>query len=199
MLQAYNNTLHRTTGLTPHFLVFGRHARLPVDWINGVTIQGGAHIRNGWVHHQHQLLGKAYHLAQKHSRQQQARDKARYDLRARAADLLPRERVLLHHFRRQGQGKLAPHWLPTPFTVVERVQPDGPVYVIREEGRGGPTRTAHRNNLRTCPVTFPQEPRETTEQSSSEDLARSHAGSRVSPTKTYWPCYENNSTYSNRL
>lgn len=78
LLQAYNNTVHRTTGLTPHFMVFGRHARLPIDWINGVTIQEGTHIKHGWVRHQHQLLGKAYELVRRNSRQQQ--DQTRPDM-----------------------------------------------------------------------------------------------------------------------
>lgn len=34
LLQAYNNTPHGTTGLTPYYVVFGRHERLPVDWIH---------------------------------------------------------------------------------------------------------------------------------------------------------------------
>ena len=134
LLQVYNNTIHRTTNMTPHFMVFGRHARLPIDWIHGVTIQGDTHTANGWVQHQHQLLGKVFRLAQKHSRQQQGRDKARYDQRARAPDLLPGERVLLRHFRQRAQGKLTPRWLPAPFVIIE-VFPDGPVYLIRPEGK----------------------------------------------------------------
>uniref|UniRef100_A0A8C2EH56 Gypsy retrotransposon integrase-like protein 1 n=1 Tax=Cyprinus carpio TaxID=7962 RepID=A0A8C2EH56_CYPCA len=31
LVQAYNNTIHSTTGITPHYVVFGRHARLPVN------------------------------------------------------------------------------------------------------------------------------------------------------------------------
>ena len=187
LLQVYNNTTHRTTNLTPHFMVFGRHARLPVDWIHGVTVQGDTHVTNGWVQHQHQLLGKVYRLAQKHSRQQQGRDKARYDRRARAPDLLPGERVLLRHFRRRAQGKLTPRWLPTPFVIVERVYPDGPVYLIKPEGREGPTKTAHRNNLRPCPVTFPQEPTMAVEPEPPLGRTTSQSGTGVNQRRTYWP------------
>ena len=37
LVQAYNNTLHASTGMTPHFVVFGRHARLPVDLMHDVS------------------------------------------------------------------------------------------------------------------------------------------------------------------
>ncbi|KAF7642910.1 hypothetical protein LDENG_00248420 [Lucifuga dentata] len=32
-LQAYNNTTHSTTGMIPHFVMFSRHTRLPIDWV----------------------------------------------------------------------------------------------------------------------------------------------------------------------
>lgn len=186
LLQVYNNSVHRTTGLTPHFLVFGRHARLPVDWIHGITLQEGTHMANGWVRQQHHLLEKVYRLAQKHSQQQQERDKERYDRRARAPDLLPGERVLLRHFRQRAQGKLAPRWLPTPFVVVGRVHPDRPVYIIRPEGREGPERTAHRNNLRACPVTFPQAPT-TSVKPSPPGQTSVHESAPPGQKRTYWP------------
>lgn len=36
LVQAYNNTVHSTTGFTPYFVLFGKYARLPVDLSLGV-------------------------------------------------------------------------------------------------------------------------------------------------------------------
>lgn len=60
LVQAYNNTVHGSTGLTPHFVVFGRHARLPVDLGLGVQpSQPRLHL-DGWVQQHHRTLTEAY-------------------------------------------------------------------------------------------------------------------------------------------
>lgn len=33
LMQAYNNTVQSASGMTPYYVVFGWHARLPVDWV----------------------------------------------------------------------------------------------------------------------------------------------------------------------
>ena len=49
LVQVYNNTIHISIGLTPHFVVFGRHARLPVDLcVEGQPPQERATL-DGWV------------------------------------------------------------------------------------------------------------------------------------------------------
>ncbi|KAJ8006746.1 hypothetical protein DPEC_G00110420 [Dallia pectoralis] len=106
----------------------------------------------GWVQAHHRTLTEAYAKVGAQSRRRQGWDQARYNKKARAVPLLAGERVLLRNFRRRAGGKLAPHWVPSPFVVVAQVQPGHPVYSIRPEGKNGPTRTIHRNNLRHCPA-----------------------------------------------
>lgn len=138
LLLAYNTTVHSNTSMTPYFIMYGRHARLPVDIATGT-----AHQR---------ILTSAFHQAQSHSQRRHERGKQRYDRRSRAVPLLPGERVLVRNFRRHSQGKLAPHWQPTPFVVIAQVQPGHPVYKVRPEGSSRPVKTIHRNNL--CPCTW---------------------------------------------
>lgn len=150
LLMAYNTTVHSSTGMTPYFIMYGRHARLPVDIATGLAPQQLKYDLNDWVHAHHQILTNAFHQAQSHSQRQQERDKQRYDRRSRTVPLLPGERVLVRNFRRRSQGKLAPHWQRTPFVVIAQVQPGHPVYKVRPEGGSGPEKTIHRNNLRPC-------------------------------------------------
>lgn len=59
LLQAYNNTPHGTTGLTPYYVEFGRHARLLVDWIHEAGPVTKRQTLNGWVQSHHQVLNQA--------------------------------------------------------------------------------------------------------------------------------------------
>lgn len=158
LVQAYNNTSHSTTGMTPHYVLFGRHARLPVDWASGLKPSGGRHSLEGWVQHHQNALCRAYEKTQQQARQRQERDAARYNRKARLLPLLPGERVLIRNFRRRARGKLTHKWRPEPYVIIKCLRENHPVYIIRPEGKEGPTRTVHRNNLRPCPLTILQEP-----------------------------------------
>lgn len=152
LVQAYNNTVHCSTGMTPYFVLFGRHARLPVDLCLDVVPPQKRGTLDGWVNMHHRTLVEAYARVQAHAKQRQDWDRARYDQRARALPLLPGERVLIRNFRRRARGKLAPHWVPTPYVIMAQIRPGHPVYSIRPEGKEGPIQTMHRNNLRPCPA-----------------------------------------------
>ncbi|KAF3834123.1 hypothetical protein F7725_025327, partial [Dissostichus mawsoni] len=92
-------------------------------------------------------MAKDINRVRAHTKQRQNWDQARYDKKAHAIPLLPGGRVLFRNFRRRARGKLEPHWVPSPY-----VRPGHPVYSIRPEGKEGPIRTMHRNNLRPCPA-----------------------------------------------
>lgn len=157
LVQAYNNTIHSTTGMTPHYVVFGRHARLPVDWVIGLKPGAGLHTLLGWVKGHQNALSHAYQTVQTQTQHRQELDQARYNRRARLAPLLQGERVLVRNFRRRAKGKLNLKWTPEPFVVVRQLQEGHPVYVLRPEGKEAPTRTVHRNNLRPCPLNVLQD------------------------------------------
>ena len=91
LLQAYNNSEHSTTGLTPFFVMCGRHARLPVDVISGVEFPRPRMDLDGWVQYHHDQLIRAYSQVEARARHQQDRDKRRYDRRVKDLPLMPGE------------------------------------------------------------------------------------------------------------
>ncbi|KAK7883852.1 hypothetical protein WMY93_026975 [Mugilogobius chulae] len=184
-----------------------RHARLPVDW----SIEFAPAVRTesleGWTQHHQQALKQAYQLTNRRAQQRQSQDQARYNHKARLAPLLPGERVLIRNFRRRARGKLSPRWGPELYVVVEQLRGKFPVYIVRPEGKTGPTRTHHHNNLRPCPVNVFQEevPTERSEHveevptARPEDLPPPHLvatttdrcpndlPTRANPTYSTWP------------
>lgn len=48
--------------MTPNSVEFGRHARLPVDWVTGLKPAGQADTLQGWVKEYYQALNQAYQL-----------------------------------------------------------------------------------------------------------------------------------------
>ena len=87
----FYNTIHSSTGLTPHFVVFGRHARLPVDLCVEAHLPQKRATLDGWVSYHQQALTTAYQQVQARTKQSQAWDQTRYNKRARAAPLLGSE------------------------------------------------------------------------------------------------------------
>lgn len=158
LVQAYNNSVHSTTGYAPSYLMFGRHVRLPADLLLGTTSTGEVFSTTEWVSRHHRNLHYAYRQVTDQISAAAAKSKRLYDRMAREAPLLPGERVLVRDSRRQGKGKLSDRWEPRPYVVERQHGPDHPVYTIRPEGKSGPERTLHRNLLRPCP-NFPR-PRE---------------------------------------
>ena len=135
LLQAYNNTPHSSTGLTPFYVLYGRHARLPVDMAQGISLPQLQGSMDSWVVQHRKQLVAAYQQVQGHAQRRQDWDQRRYNRRAKALPLLPGERVLCKNFRRRARGKLGPFWVPTPFVVVSQLNREQPVYEIRPEGR----------------------------------------------------------------
>ncbi|XP_042563837.1 uncharacterized protein LOC122132932 isoform X2 [Clupea harengus] len=154
LVHAYNNTPHSVTGLAPFFVVFGRHARLPVDQLAGLERPEQRGPLQDWVQQHHARLQNAYQLVKERNQHRQQQDQGRRNQGPKAQPLLPGERVFVRDFRRRARGKLGYHWDPRPYVVRSQPTRDRPVYVIRPEGREGPLRTLHQNNLCVQPSSW---------------------------------------------
>lgn len=150
LVHAYNNSVHASTGYAPFYLMFGRHARLPVDMVFGTISERTEVSSEEWVRKHHERLTYAYAKAGENMGRAAERTKRGYDQSARDAPLVPGERVLILDSRRRSKGKLADRWEKQPYIIIGSIRPNQPVYRLRPEGKEGPERVLHRNRLRPC-------------------------------------------------
>ena len=149
---AYNCCIHSSTGYSPYFLMFGRHPRLPIDLAFGININDFS--SNTTIHYVKTLkekLAYAYKMASENMRKISDKNKTRYDIAARAADLLVGDRVLVKKLGLRQSGKISDKWEKDVYIVKYR-KDDLPVYTLQKEGENGPLRTLHRNYL--LPIGF---------------------------------------------
>ena len=91
LVHAYNSTRHESTGITPHFLMFGRHPRLSVDAFLGIEPDASAHEsdKSKYIANLKKRLNFAYKVASRESRRQAKRHKRRYDAQLRENKIEP--------------------------------------------------------------------------------------------------------------
>lgn len=150
LVHAYNCTRNDTTGYSPYELMFGRQAKLPIDLVFGISPSSETHkTHSEYVQKLREHLQESYDLAVANSRKMNAKNKARFDLKVRAAELMSGDRVLVRNLSVRGKHKLADRWERTVHTVVKRIS-NSPVYIVKPEKGDGPHRTLHRDLLLPC-------------------------------------------------
>lgn len=149
LVQAYNNTPHPSTGYTPYFLMFGRHAKLPMDVMLGRGDEFSGTV-SSWVHHHHERLAAAYNQARKQAQKAQAQQKKGFDRKVKGEPLLVGQRVMVLNKRARGQGKLDDKWEQDVYVIISQPNLDIPVYVVKREKGDADERVLHRNMLSPC-------------------------------------------------
>ena len=175
MLHAYNNTIHSSTGYTPSYLMFGRHARVPVDVMMGGPLDERNTVEK-WVKRHHERLYYAYKRAGELNAGAGQHQKRQHDNQGLLGPLMIGERVLVCNVGPKGQGKLANFWHNIPYVVVKQPNPDIPVYVVTPEKGEGKERVLHRKLLRPCPLVLQAPAQEGEAAAESEEPGPSTSG-----------------------
>lgn len=150
LVHAYNCTRHESTKYSPFYLMFGRQPRLPVDVFLGLTPD-----YTSTVDGIKERLETAYKLASEAAKRAANKQANNYNRKARGPCIQPGDVVLLKNVGLKGKHKIADKWQHEPFTVVEKPNPDIPVFKIK---RGSEVKVVHRNLILpvTLPFDFPQ-------------------------------------------
>ena len=149
---AYNSTIHKSTGFSPFYLMFGRQSKLPIDFMFGleeeVAVDRKSHRQ--FVADWKESMQQAFDVANENIGKAGDYNKKHYDQKIRGDDLSVGDQVLMRNMREQGgTGKLRSHWERGVFEVLEKKE-GLPVYVIQNVQNKKDTRTVHRNLLMEC-------------------------------------------------
>ena len=151
MLSAYNGTHSAVTGYSPYFLLFGRKARMPVDYLFP-TLCNSPHQTKMEVSvaAMQKRLKEAFAVARHLTSQEAAKQRCYYDRKARAVALQPGDVVMVRNDGFVGKQKVKDWWEDGGFIVESQLE-DWLVYKVRcltTDAKQKPKyRILHRNRL----------------------------------------------------
>ena len=131
MLSAYNGTRSAVTGYSPYFLLFGRKARMPVDYLFP-TLRDLPHQTKMEVSvvAMQKRLKEAFAVAMHLTSQEAAKQWRYYDRKAGAVALLPGDVDMVPTDDFVGKRKVKDQWEDRGFIVESQLE-DWPVYKVR--------------------------------------------------------------------
>ena len=134
LVHAYNCMRHESTGFSPYELLFGRQPRLPIDLVFGINSDRNKdgnisdYIKELQVH-----LQESYKKAMERCDKAQTKQKDQFDKKARAMKLDIGDKVLVKNFAIEGKKKLSNFYEEGTSTVVQQINQNIPVYIVRSE------------------------------------------------------------------
>ena len=147
LTHAYNCTRSAITGYSPHYLMFGRRPRMPVDLIFP-TLPQTSEFRevDAYVAKIHTNLQASLRSVEEQNQKEADRQKRSYDRRAHAVSLEAGDQVLVKVGSIKGKHKVHDRWESTQYDVEGPIADGVPVYVVRHPSSGD-KKTLHRNRL----------------------------------------------------
>ena len=146
LLQAYNSTWSALTSYSPHYLMFGRHPHLPVDYdFLMVSTFECSHRVSSYVMEVRRHFKEAYAEAHLQTNCVAKKQKQYYDRAMSTMQLVSGDMVLMKNDAYQGKWKVKDRWSETEYVVVRQVADGIPAYEVKDEA--GNVKTVHRNQL----------------------------------------------------
>ena len=131
MLAAYNGTRSTVTGYSPYFLLFGRKARMPVDYLFPTLCNSPHQTRmEESVAAMQKRLKEAFAVARHLTSQEAVKQWCYYDHKAGAVALQPGDVVMVRTDGFVGKQKVKDRWEDGDFIVKSQLE-DWPVYKVR--------------------------------------------------------------------
>ena len=131
LIHAYNSTKSAITGFSPHYLMFGREPKLPLDVTLGLPnpdMEGVIHEK--YVMQLQSRLKWSFGVAQSRNEKEAARQKKYYDLKVHCTPLRIGDVVVPRQKSFRGKAKIQDRWDLTLYEVIEIPYPDMPVFKI---------------------------------------------------------------------
>ena len=131
MLSAYNGTRSAVTGYSPYFLLFGRKARMPVDYLFPTLCDSPHQTKmEVSVAAMQKRLKEAFAVARHLTSQEAAKQRCYYDRKAGAVALQPGDVVMVCTDGFMGKRKVKDRWEDGGFIVESQLE-DWHVYKVR--------------------------------------------------------------------
>ena len=146
LVHAYNAAPHASTGFSPHFLLYGQEARLPIDAILPIPNSTSSAGYVDWVRTHRNRLREAHALADRNQRLAAAKRKERHDIDITESLLAVGDFVYVRDRSCRGRNKIQDIWNPVVHLVTCIPYDGGNVYVV-QPATGGATKTLHRAEL----------------------------------------------------
>ena len=157
MLSAYNGTRSAVTGYSPYFLLFGRKARMPVDYLFP-TLRDSPHQTKMEVSvaAMQKRLKEAFAVARHLTSQEAAKQWRYYDHKAGAVALQPGDVVMFCTDGFMGKRKVKDQWEDGGFIVESQLE-DWPVYKVRCPAADAKQKPKYWTLHRSCLLLFTNE------------------------------------------